>query len=93
MGTKRKKPSRTVGTLDEYIKANRAASRTEEMELNGWRWKAKDRPHKNKKKYDRKRDRRVILDSPFPIIVLNRCVYAFTTSYTFTPSSTDSFTV
>ena len=57
----KKKNKKTIG-IDEYIKANKAVSRLEEHERNGGRWVAKDRPHKNKKKYDRKRDRRVSFD-------------------------------
>ena len=45
--------------FEDYVKANRELSRKEELEMNGWRWVAKDRPHKNKKKYDRKRDRAI----------------------------------
>lgn len=48
--------------VEDYIKANKAIARLEELEKNGGRWVAKDRPHKNKKKYDRKRDRRVDFD-------------------------------
>lgn len=39
---------------NDTLSAMRCASREVEMERNGWRWIAKDRPHKNKKKYDRK---------------------------------------
>lgn len=51
--------------LEDYIKTNKALSRLEELEQNGGRWVAKDRPHKNKKKYNRKRDRRINFDCPF----------------------------
>ena len=51
--------------LEDYIKTNKALSRQEELERNGGRWVAKDRPHKNKKKYNRKRDRRIDFDCPF----------------------------
>lgn len=47
----------TIG-LDDYIKVNRKLSREEELARNGGRWVAKDRPHKNKKAYDRKRDKK-----------------------------------
>lgn len=49
--------------FSDYVQANRMFARKEELERNGGRWVAKDRPHKNKKLYDRKRDRRV--DGPF----------------------------
>ena len=45
-------------TVEEYIRANKALLRQEELERNGGRWIAKDRPHKNIKKYDRKRQKR-----------------------------------
>mgnify|MGYP003301960300 CR=1 FL=1 len=52
-----KKKKMTIG-LDEYIKANKKLAREEELARNGGRWVAKDRPHKNLKKYDRKRDKK-----------------------------------
>lgn len=52
-------------SLEDYINANRKASREIELERNGGRWKAVDRPHRNKKKYDRKRDRRIDSDGLF----------------------------
>ena len=44
--------------IDEYIKANKKLAREEELARNGGRWVAKDRPHKNLKRYDRKRDKK-----------------------------------
>lgn len=52
-----KQKKMTIG-LDEYIKANKKLAREEELKRNGSRWVAKDRPHKNLKKYDRKRDKK-----------------------------------
>lgn len=50
MGKKKKK-----NLIDEdFIKAFRKANREIEMERNGGRWIAIDRPHRNKKKYYRK---------------------------------------
>ena len=49
--------------FSDYVQANRMLARQEELEHNGGRWVAKDRPHKSKKLYDRKRDRRI--DGPF----------------------------
>ena len=50
MGKKKKK-----NLIDEdCIKAFRKANREIEMERNGGRWIAIDRPHRNKKKYHRK---------------------------------------
>lgn len=63
---KKRKNKKTIGTTEDLIKAFRKASREAELERNGGRWTAKDRPHKNKKAYDRKRDRRS--DDPFSFI-------------------------
>lgn len=60
--TKRKKHDFDI---EDYIKTHKSLSRLEELERNGGRWVAKDRPHKNKKKYNRKRDRRINFDCPF----------------------------
>lgn len=62
---------------NDAIKAFRKANREIEMEKNGMRWIAIDRPHKNKKKYNRKRDKRVILDYPF--FEYYNSLYAFKT--------------
>lgn len=51
------KRTMTIG-VEEYIKANRKLAREEELRRNGGRWVSKDRPHKNLKKYDRKRDKK-----------------------------------
>lgn len=40
------------------IKALKKANREIELERNGGRWIAINRPHKNLKKYDRKRDKK-----------------------------------
>lgn len=42
-------------TVEEYIRVNKAINRIEELDRNGGHWIAKDRPHRNMKKYDRKR--------------------------------------
>lgn len=60
---KKRKNKKTIGTTEDLIKAFRKASREAELERNGGRWMAKDRPHKNKKTYNRKRDRQI--DVPF----------------------------
>lgn len=41
---------------DDYLSAIQKADRELDYELNGPGWKAKDRAHKDKKQYDRKRD-------------------------------------
>lgn len=54
----KKKAKMTIG-VDDYIKINKKLSRLEEFERNGGgQFVAKDRPHKNLKKYDRKRDKK-----------------------------------
>lgn len=71
MGKKKKKKQKKslkIGGIDDYIKANRKASREIELETHVG-WVAVDRPHKNKKLYDRKRDRRIELDDPFLVYV------------------------
>ena len=54
---KKNKKKMTIG-IEDYIKANKKLAREEELARNGGRWMAKDRPHKNMKKYDRKRDKK-----------------------------------
>lgn len=54
----KKNKKMVIGGIEDYIKANRKASREIEIQMNGGRWVAKDRPHKNKKMYDRKRDKK-----------------------------------
>ena len=54
---KKSKKKMTIG-IEDYIKANKKLAREEELARNGGRWIAKDRPHKNLKKYDRKRDKK-----------------------------------
>lgn len=55
---KKKKKIKNKITQEDYIKVNKKLSREEEY---SWHigWVATDRPHKNKKKYDRKRDRKI----------------------------------
>lgn len=58
-----KKRNKQASQIDDVIKAFRKANREIELERNGGRWIAMNRPHKNKKKYDRKRDSKVDLES------------------------------
>jgi hypothetical protein len=51
-------------TQNDVIKAFKKANREIELERNGGRWIAINRPHKNKKKYDRKRDKKINIDLP-----------------------------
>lgn len=43
---------------EDVIKSFKKANRDIELERNGGRWIAINRPHKNLKKYDRKRDKK-----------------------------------
>mgnify|MGYP003291102265 CR=1 FL=1 len=47
-----KKQKKISFGVEDYIKANKKLAREEELARNGGRWVAKDRPHKNLKKYD-----------------------------------------
>ena len=58
-----KKKKKKNNIQEDVIKAMRKANREIELERNGGRWIAVNRPHKNKKKYDRKRDSKVDLES------------------------------
>lgn len=57
-----KKKKKKSNLQDDIIKAMRKANREIELERNGGRWIAVNRPHKNKKKYDRKRDSKINLE-------------------------------
>ena len=59
----RKKKKKKNNNQEDVIKAMRKSNREIELERNGGRWIAVNRPHKNKKKYDRKRDSKVDLES------------------------------
>lgn len=54
---KTKKQKMKIG--DDYVKVQKKLNREIELERNGGRWVAVDRPWKNKRKYDRKRDKKV----------------------------------
>lgn len=57
-------------TQEDYIKANRKASREEEIRLYGKQIFNRHVVHKSKKKYNRKRDRKVPL-----FLYKNLCVF------------------
>lgn len=80
----KKQKKMTIG-LDDYIKANKRLAREEELQRNGGRWVAKDRPHKNLKKYDRKRDKKNI-DSYLSFFCSTENPTKNTNSYTQKPS-------
>lgn len=48
---------------DDYLKIQKKLNREIELERNGGRWIAIDRPHKNKKIYNRKRDKKIKYDN------------------------------
>lgn len=58
---KKKKHNAPAGMLEAFKKANREL----ELERNGGRWAAVDRPHKNRKKYDRNRQERLEIPDGF----------------------------
>lgn len=64
---------------EDAINAFRKANREIELERNGGRWIAVNRLHKNKKKYDRKRDRKISSDGLFNFGLF----YRFQTKYAF----------
>jgi len=51
-------------SMDKIIKA---ISRNEELEQNDGKWVCKNRPHKNKKKYDRKQMKREMSTRDIPL--------------------------
>lgn len=59
------KQKRKTNEQDIAIKAMKRANREIELARNGGRWIAVNRPHKNLKKYDRKRDKKINFDCPF----------------------------
>lgn len=70
-----KKSQKISFTIDDYIRANKAINRLEELERNGGHWIAVNRPHKNKKKYDRKRDRKIDSDGLFNFLFIQIIKY------------------
>lgn len=58
-----KKKKKQVNPIEDVMKAFRKANREIELDRNGGRWIAVNRPHKNKKKYNRRRDSKVDLES------------------------------
>lgn len=70
-----KKSQKISFTIDDYIRANKAINRLEELERNGGHWTAVNRPHKNKKKYDRKRDRKIDSDGLFNFLFIEIIKY------------------
>ena len=53
--------NKTIGTLNDYIKANRKASREEEIRMYGKPIAHRTTTFKSKKQYNRQRDRQVPL--------------------------------
>lgn len=58
---KKSKPTKS----NDPVKILRMISRDEELERNDGKWVAMNRIYKDRKKYDRKRDKRVDLDPLF----------------------------
>ena len=58
-----RKSKKTIKIGGDYIKIQKKLNREIELERNGGRWIAIDRPHKNKKLYNRKRDKKINYDN------------------------------
>lgn len=54
----KKKTNKSKITQDDYVKAMKKVNREIELEKNGGRWVSVTRPHKNKKAYDRKQNKK-----------------------------------
>lgn len=54
----KKKTNKSKITQDDYVKAMKKVNREIELEKNGGRWISVTRPHKNKKTYDRKQNKK-----------------------------------
>lgn len=52
-------------SLEDAIKAFKRANREIELERNGGHWISMNRPHRNKKLYNRKRDRSINLNDSY----------------------------
>ena len=65
-----KKKRKKATILEDYIKEQKRLNREIELERNGGHWIAIDRPHANKKKYNRKREK-VRIDDYFSLSVKN----------------------
>ena len=59
---------RKVSEQEMFIKAFRKANRELEMQRNDGKWVATHRIWKNKKAYNRKRDRKFYTDYPFSVL-------------------------
>lgn len=65
------------------IKAMKKANRELELERNGGRWVAVNRPHKNHKKYDRKRDKKINFDLPLYFLSIKPSFYFYFKTFPF----------
>lgn len=61
-----KKRKRQIGTLADYVKANRKASREEEIQAHGKQISMRPAVFKSKKAYDRKKLKNESLKHPNP---------------------------
>lgn len=60
-----------IGEINDYVKANRKASREEEIALHGKQISMRATIHKSKKIYDRKKEKKAGLkDLPFLLAVV-----------------------
>lgn len=70
----KKNKNKTKITQEDYVKAMKKVNREIELERNGGRWVSVTRPHKNKKNYDRKQNKKELskmLDSSNFLYTIN----------------------
>lgn len=79
--TKKKKNTMRIG--EDYITIQKMLNRELELERNGGRWIQIDRPHKNKKLYNRKRDRKINFDN-LPLFLFVK-TFGVPCSFSFSP--------
>lgn len=67
-----KRTKKTMHIGEDFLTINKKINREIELERNGGHWIAIDRPHKNKKKYNRKRDKKINFDNLPLFFLLHR---------------------
>lgn len=78
-----KKTKNTMRIGEDYITIQKMLNRELELERNGGRWIQVDRPHKNKKLYNRKRDRKINFDN-LPLFLFIK-TFGVPYSFSFSP--------
>lgn len=75
------KKRKKLSEQEIFLKAFKKANREIEMERNDGKWVATHRVWKNKKAYNRKRDRKIDSDSLFYFFCIYRLLIFFLTNY------------